>query len=345
MDRNLILSVAGSGKTSHLIDQLDEERRFLIVTYTDNNVANIRHRIINRFGYFPGNIKLLTYFQFLIRVCYRPFLKDKIKAKGVAWKMPDSKMRVSQENILYFRTRNGYLYYNRIALLCQNYCCADIRKRIERFYDALLFDEVQDLGGRDFNLVQAILPKTIDVLLVGDFYQHTYDTSKDGNTNSSLYDDFGKYIKKWEKMGIYIDTKTLSHSYRCSPDICKYVTDKLGIKIESHRKDSSSIFLVDNQDWADCLYNDDTKVKLFYKDSSKYGCRAINWGASKGLDSFQDICIVLNETTLLYYNKEKLESLEAATKNKLYVAFTRAKGDVYLIPHTFIDKYKNTKSM
>ncbi len=67
MDRRLILAVAGSGKTTYLINSLDLDRRFLIVTYTDNNLSHIRRSVINRFGYVPKNITLLSYFQFLIR--------------------------------------------------------------------------------------------------------------------------------------------------------------------------------------------------------------------------------------------------------------------------------------
>ena len=56
-----MLAVAGSGKTTYLINKLNLERRFLIVTYTDNNLANIRQRIINTFGYVPQNITLMSY--------------------------------------------------------------------------------------------------------------------------------------------------------------------------------------------------------------------------------------------------------------------------------------------
>ena len=69
MDRKLILSVAGSGKTKLLIDQLDERRRFLVVTYTDKNTDNISRRILRKFGYHPKNITVYTYFEFLMAVC------------------------------------------------------------------------------------------------------------------------------------------------------------------------------------------------------------------------------------------------------------------------------------
>ena len=83
MDRRLILAVAGSGKTTYLINHLNLERNCLIVTYTENNLIHIRKCVIRKFGYVPENITLLSYFQFLLRVCYRPFYKEKVRARGV----------------------------------------------------------------------------------------------------------------------------------------------------------------------------------------------------------------------------------------------------------------------
>ncbi|EGJ71777.1 hypothetical protein Bcop_1585 [Bacteroides coprosuis DSM 18011] len=341
MDRRLILAVAGSGKTTFLINMLNLEKRFLIVTYTDNNVANIRKCIIKKFGYVPHNVTLISYFQFLIHVCYRPFLKDKIRAKGIMWNMPNQQtLRLRRDNPIFYLTKERYLYYNRIAKLCIEVCPNLIKERIEKFYDYFMIDEVQDLGGHDFNLIQAIIPTTIDCLLVGDFYQHTFDTSSDGNVNSGLYKDYKKYKNKWSTLGITVDETSLSNSFRCSPATCEFVTKQLDIQINSHRQDSTRITLVNNQAETDFLFNDNTKVKLFYQEASKYSCFAENWGKSKGLDSFQDVCIVLNKKTLGAYKKHTLHQLTPSTRNKFYVACTRAKRDIYYIPHTFTDKYK-----
>lgn len=341
MDRRLILAVAGSGKTTFLINKLDLERRFLIVTYTENNLDHLRRCIIDKFGYEPSNITLLSYFQFLLRVCYRPFLKDEVKAHGVRYKMPDAKtLRLKRTNPLFYISRNRYLYHNRIAKLCQECCANEIRERIEKFYDCLMIDEVQDLGGHDFNLIQAIIPRSIDSLYVGDFFQHTYDTSNDGPTNSGLYDNLRKYKKRWKDNGVTVDEQTLSNSYRCSPTTCDFVQANLSIAIASHRTSETGIRLIDTQEETDALFGNEEIVKLFYQDANKYNCYASNWGASKGLDKFTDVCIVLNKSTLKAFNNGSLNELAPATKNKLYVACTRAKGDLYFIPHTFVDQYK-----
>ncbi|BCS84115.1 hypothetical protein prwr041_00080 [Prevotella herbatica] len=339
MDRRLILAVAGAGKTHFVINMLNLDKQFLIVTYTENNVMNIRKRIMNTFGYMPQNITLISYFQFLIHMCYQPFLKDKFQAKGISWIMPGDWTRYKKDNS-YYMTQNRYLYHNRIANLCMKYCADLVKARIEKFYDYFMIDEVQDLSGHDFNLIQVIIPATISCLFVGDFYQHTFDTSNDGNINHGLYNDYEKYKRKWSMKGITVDETTLSNSYRCSPTACELVTQKLHIQITSHRQDITKNILIDNQTDADILFRDNTKVKLFYQEAYKYLCYAENWGKSKGLDSFQDVCIVLNETTFKAYNSNTLHQLTPSTRNKFYVACTRAKGDIYFIPHKFIDKYK-----
>jgi DNA helicase-2/ATP-dependent DNA helicase PcrA len=74
MDKKVILAVAGSGKTSLVIESLDLDRRALLITYTENNLRTLRRRIIKKFGSFPDNIKLYSYFTFLYSFCYKPFL-------------------------------------------------------------------------------------------------------------------------------------------------------------------------------------------------------------------------------------------------------------------------------
>ena len=65
-----------------------------------------------------------------------------------------------------------------------------------------------------------------------------------------------------------------------------------------------------------------------------------NWGNTKGLDDFEDVCIVLNPPTLKAYKEGKLNTLASSTANKLYVACTRAKGNVYFVPENMLSVFK-----
>ena len=45
MDKKVMFACAGSGKTTYIIDNLSEQKRSLIVTYTDANYKNICKKI------------------------------------------------------------------------------------------------------------------------------------------------------------------------------------------------------------------------------------------------------------------------------------------------------------
>lgn len=137
-------------------------------------------------------------------------------------------------------------------------------------------------------------------------------------------------------MGLKADKSTLSKSFRCSTTVCKFINDKLGISIESHRTDETEVEFIDDKEKATEFFNDTNIVKLFYQEHYKYNCFSRNWGDSKGEDKYFDVCVILNKTTLDQYSKDKLNELKPMTRNKLYVALSRAKNNLYLIPDTLV---------
>lgn len=334
MDKRVVFAVAGSGKTSSIINKIDDESRCLIITYTDNNTRNLKNRIIKKFGRIPKGVRIYSYFTFLYSFCYRPLCGYELKTKGINFNYPLPKnVQRSKKNIReHYIDKNDRLFSNRIAkLLIEFGVVSDVIDRIENFFDLVCVDEVQDFAANDFNFLCALANTKVEMLLVGDFYQHTFDTSRDGNTQKSLYDCFNKYCKKLEKSGFIVDLEALSHSYRCSPSICSFAQDRLGIQIQSHRKDEVEVQLVSDSVEIERIFSDDSIVKLFYQKSSTYCGNVENWGNTKGMDNFQDVCVILNPTTLKAFNSGRLAQLPSTTKNKLYVACTRANGNLYFI--------------
>lgn len=334
----LMLAVAGAGKTTYLVNQLNEDERFLIVTYTINNVANIRRKIIRRFGYFPANITLLSYYRFLYHECFLPFSKLELCPTGICWQMPADRTRyLGKDKILFYETNDRILYHNRIAKYCLEFHLQEIKERLEKYFDHFYIDEVQDLAGHDFDFIHAIFPLQIDALLVGDYFQHTYDTSADGNLNSGLYKVLKSYLRKWNH--VTIDSRTLSKSYRCTRQVCEFVTRNIGVDIDSHRDDDSRIFVIDSQEAADAILADSNIMKLVYQKSYNYSFKAMNWGASKGLDDFEDVCVILNKTVHKHYKTNTLHLLAASSRNKLYVACTRAHRHLYILSEEYAANY------
>ncbi|WP_237673563.1 AAA family ATPase [Vreelandella profundi] len=342
MDKRVMLAVAGSGKTSLLIGRLSLDRRALVVTYTENNYAHLRESIIKRFGHVPKNITLLSYFTFLHSFCYRPLLQLQMGTSGISFRPPpDFTMRIKRDDSRYYVNDRGSLYYNRLAKLIE---VADaipgVIARIERFYDDFFVDEVQDLAGHDFNLLIALTKADAEMLFVGDFCQHTFDTSRDGSVNRTLHDDIGKYEKKFHTADIRVDKESLSRSWRCGPTVCAFIKTHLQIDIQSHHDKDTEIFHVSTQAEADALHKDANVVKLFYKEHYEYGCFSNNWGASKGQDQYVDVCVVLGATHWSSYQKSGLSTLKPQTKNKLYVAISRTRGKLYLAPEKLFKTFK-----
>ena len=336
MDKQVIFAVAGSGKTTHIINALNLDKRFLLITYTNNNVRNLRTGILKKFGYFPDNIKLYSYYSFLYGFCYKPFLHSAMRTKGINYEQTPFKFAKKTER-KYYIDNYDRLYSSRIAkLIIEQDAAKHVVERISKYFDFIFIDEIQDFAANDFNLLKEISKATLNQLYVGDFFQHTFDTGRDGNINSGLHDNFESYKLMFQQMGLNLDASTLSKSYRCSPTVCKFITDNLKINIESHRTDTTVIKLINDSDEASAIFNNPNIVKLFYKEHYKYNCFSRNWGYSKGEDKYYDVCTVINKTTMGYLQNNKLDQLAPTTKNKLYVALSRTKNNLYLIPDSLL---------
>ena len=173
----------------------------------------------------------------------------------------------------------------------------------------------------------------MNMLFVGDYYQHTFNTSRDGKVNQSLFDNRDVYEKHFTAKGFVVDSTTLVNSWRCGRKICEFVSMNLGISISSRRggDDNTDVVFISDPDKIATILGDPSIVKLHYQECYKYGLGHRNWGDTKGEDNHQDVCVMLNKKTAELHKKGRLCDLPQSTRNKLYVAITRAHGNVYLI--------------
>ena len=72
----LFIAGAGCGKTTFIIENAlkIKDKKVLITTYTDNNECSIKNKIIEKNGFIPNNIKVQTWFSFLIQHGAKPYL-------------------------------------------------------------------------------------------------------------------------------------------------------------------------------------------------------------------------------------------------------------------------------
>lgn len=336
MAKTVIFAVAGSGKTTYIINSLSIQQRALLITYTTANYENIRLRIIRKFGYMPSNIKLMTYFEFAYNFCYLPLLSPIIKGLGLNFSGSAEQWRKSTDPG-YYIDASKRLYSNRISKLFRHYnILPDINIRLEKYFDALYIDEVQDFGGNDFNFLKSLSQANLTHIYVGDFFQYTFTTSADGPVNRNLHSNYISYQQQFTAMGVAVDTTTLSNSYRCTKNVCDFISDEIGIAIASNRTGCSKVMWVDDPEMAANIYRHNNIVKLFYREHAKHKGNARNWGDTKGEDHYHHVCVVLNHASLQALKGQGLNSLPQTSKNKLYVACSRAKGHLFLIPENLI---------
>ena len=368
MAKRVILAVAGAGKTYHICHEINPQKRNLIVAFTHENIKNIQKELLAEYGEVPEKTRIMTFDSFVYHMLIRPYEAsifdffdehyNFIKTDITLQKPPAQRIKVNgrdvpnkkykkKENLGHYLNDNQQYYcetLSELAVYVKNGSDSLIRKaaeRINKFFDQVMIDEFQDFRKYDYELIVGLSKFLTDVLLVGDYYQH----SVSGQNNSGKpfkkgkaevsYEDF---IEELRKNKFDVDETSLIQSRRCSEEICLFVRNKLGIQISSANINQGMILRPDN---VRTVIEDKDVVKLVYDKAARYSFNAVNWSYSKG-DTYNKACVILNGITKnLMENNFSASKLKAGTLNKLYVALTRSKGDLYIILPAEFDEVKD----
>lgn len=361
----IMLAVAGSGKTYHLANNFDHNKKNIFVTYTNQNVENIKREILVKYKKFPANTQVLTFSSFIFRWLLKPVepilnIGDKsgLISQGVeVLKAPEPQRIKGQFNYKY-KTKDDYRHYmynekyyvSKMSSLILNQpkSVKDLMlRRLAKFCDVLYFDELQDFIGPDFDLLLLLLKnKDLKIFAVGDFYQHSVSKSNHSSNKPfvkkmKLYLTLEEYIALFSKYA-KVDQVTLMSSRRVPENICKFIQSKLNISMHSSSSVNGAYSLVQDPQKIREIFNDKNIVKLFYNNSKIYKCSpTINWGYSKG-DTYKNICIILTGTyKKLFEDSFSTTDLTPMQINTLYVAISRATHNVYFIYEKDFKKIKN----
>ena len=128
----LFIAGAGCGKTTFIIENAlkIKDKKVLITTYTDNNECSIKNKIIEKNGFIPNNIKVQTWFSFLIQHGAKPYLacwfKDIDNINGLSFVQGYNKNHPAYINNLktvIFQKIIKYIpsYYQNLYLGAMNY--------------------------------------------------------------------------------------------------------------------------------------------------------------------------------------------------------------------------------
>ncbi len=122
--------------------------------------------------------------------------------------------------------------------------------------------------------------------------------------------------------------------------MCNYINSKLGFEILAVDDHEGKVIWAD--DIANEVLSNNQVVKLVYEKAKAYSFPALNWSYSKG-DTVNCACVILTKGfEELAEEMFSVEKISISTLNKLYVAMTRSRGDLYLIKSS---TFKNLKDM
>ncbi len=362
MNQNkLIIAVAGSGKTTHLITEALKVKKenILITTYTEENEQEIRRKITEKNGNIPPNITVQTWFSFLLQHGVRPYqgsMNDGLFGKRIGFYLSSeisackNRNRKKKEKPIYWGENDFPQYYftegwkiysdkiSKFILKCNDKTGGKVIDRISRIYQHIFIDEVQDLAGWDLEVIKILLGTQSRILLVGDPRQVAYLTS---HARKNIKYKNGK-IKEFIEteccaFGCVIDQETLNRTHRNNQSICDFSsklfpppqyessTPCICAKCRKHVTDHEGVFLVRSDD--ECDYINTHSPQILKLKLSEYP--AINYGKSKGL-TFDKVLIYPTDD-IKKWIKDHENQLKDTTRCKFYIAITRARHSVGII--------------
>lgn len=370
MAKRVILAVAGAGKTYHICHEIDPQKRNLLLAFTHENIHNIQKELYNTYKCIPELTTVTTFDSFVYHeliLPYEPsiaehFGQPEFISCGICMTDPPPQGKKTKTgkfivNSLY-KSKDQFEHY--ITRRKQYYCATlselvlQVKKkrkslikrvaaRLNMFYDCVMIDEFQDFREYDYDLIVALANQLNDVVLVGDYYQHSVSATNNSGRpfqKKSVDVSYDEFIDELKCAGFEVDITTLDKSRRCSTDVCEYVSNKLGIKIVSSGINPGSVIWVEEN--ASYILEDPSIIKLVYNGASRYTFRAMNWSYSKG-DTVDAACVILTDDfEKLADDSFSKKHISVITLNKLYVAMTRSRGNLYLMRFSTFKKIRDS---
>lgn len=337
----LTLAVAGSRKTQGIVDSCAElplDERVLVLTYTITNQNELRRRIAAQAGKHSG-IEITGWFAFLITHFVRPFLPfahPGKRVRGFDFESPPQQYSRVESYSRYFNDGDQVrrVHLAQIAVRIQGASGGEPITRLQRIYDRIYIDEVQDLCGYDLEVLALLLASSIPIEMVGDVRQAVIVTNERECKNKRFkYMGIWKWFLAQEKAGRLAICQR-SETWRCHPSIAAFADSlfdscwgfETTVSRNANITDHDGIFLIKEADLPEYIARY-SPLFLRHSASSARGrpYAFLNIKVSKGLTSER---VLVWPTGPIKKMLTKGVPLDAQAACELYVAVTRAEQSV-----------------
>jgi len=375
LNRKLIIASAGAGKTYRIVEEsiqrIASGSKVLLVTYTENNQAEIIKKFKQLGGEDRDKFHVKGLFTFLLEDIIRPYqrciFQDRIESinfdgQSDPHKYPNGKRKLGSGEIIdglnnpthYLTSNKKKAYTTYIAKLATRVIEESNSKpiaRLEGIYSHIYFDEVQDLVGWDYEVLKGLaMSKKLGITCVGDFRQTIYDTAVTTKQPKTSQQKLGSF-KKMEFVPELMNVNRRSIQSIC--DIADSIHANEGYEkmqslveeVPEKYREHTGVFIVKKTDSIRyVLKHKPTLLRLNVgsgKEFEQTSIAKINFGKSKGM-GFARVLVLPTQPYIDYlkgnkniFDKNKTDE----SKNKLYVAMTRAKYSLsFIIPDELADK-------
>lgn len=345
---HLWLAVAGSRKTQGIVDACaaaPKDERILVLTYTTANQAELRDRLASCAGDHP-NVEVVGWFSFLMGNFVRPFLPFVFpgqRVRGFDYQSPPQTYAGVNTWTRYFNgeaeVRKVHLpqLATRVEVASKG---AGVR-RLERVYDRIFIDEVQDLCGYDLEVLNALMLSKIPIEMVGDIRQAILATNqREAKNKKFMYMGIWAWFRSAEKAGrLAISQRT--QTWRCRAEIASLAdsifdsswgfdaTESLNDTVTEH----DGVFLLAAQDVEAYVDRYRPLVLRHSSGSAKQydHLEPMNFGDSKGLGRERVLILPTGAIEAFLQTGKALTESQAA---RFYVAVTRAEQSVAIVMPT-----------
>lgn len=336
----LTLAVAGSGKTTQIIDDCSrsaDSDRTLVLTYTRTNQDVLRHRLGVEAGDKP-NIAVAGWFSFLIADIARPFTRfafEDARVFGFDFHSDPQTYAANTEYRRYF-TGNGEVRRVHLPQLCMRIIEASggaVLDRMSRLYDRIYVDEVQDLCGYDLDILDFLMSSPIEIHMVGDVRQAVLATNeREARNKKYMYMNIWDWFREKQAVG-ELEITQRSETRRCRPEIALFADSLFGEDwdFESTRSlneqfvGHDGLFLVSKADVPEYLHRTNPFFLKHPASARAEPYDFINFRMSKGSERDH---VLIWPTAGISKLIQKGTMLEPRPATELYVACTRARQSV-----------------
>lgn len=336
----IIICAAGGGKTTRIVEEAaDFAGRSLLATYTRNNEKGITTKFYEHGPVVPSNVEVTTWFVFLLRELARPYRSamHSRRIDGLSWQEGRSVPFIPASNrAKHYFLDDRLIYSDKIAKFvceCDRLSNGAVMRRLAARFDRIYVDEIQDMAGYDLEVLELMLRSGIELVLVGDHRQATFQTNH-SNKNSAfagvkIIDKF----REWDAAGL-AELAYEQHTHRCHQDIADlgdsfFPLEPRTKSLSKDVTDHDGVFLVAPVDVDAYVARYAPQVLRYDRKTLCDGRPAMNFGEAKGL-TFDRVLIYPHGLAKKWILSGDLIHVKNSLP-KMYVGATRARHSVAFV--------------